>query len=59
VISAVESATERFDKRVEKVVDDVHDAGEEVLGRVSTETRSVGERAAPPQSASPARPPRR
>jgi heparin binding hemagglutinin HbhA len=46
VISAVEDATERFDKNVEKVVDDVHDAGEEVLGRVSTETRSVGERAA-------------
>ncbi|MDT7659253.1 MAG: heparin binding hemagglutinin HbhA, partial [Pseudonocardiales bacterium] len=31
VITAVEDATERFDKNVEKVVDDVHDAGEEVL----------------------------
>lgn len=45
-IGAVGEATGRLDKRVERVVDDVHDAGEEVLGRVSTETRSVGERAA-------------
>jgi heparin binding hemagglutinin HbhA len=46
VIDVVEEATEKFDKRLEQVVDDAHDAGEELLGRVSTETRSVGERAA-------------
>jgi heparin binding hemagglutinin HbhA len=46
VIDVVEEATERLEERLEKVVDDVHDAGEEILGRVSTETRSVGERTA-------------
>jgi heparin binding hemagglutinin HbhA len=45
-IETVEDANRRVEKRVEKAVDDVHDVGEEVLGRVSTETRSVGERAA-------------
>jgi heparin binding hemagglutinin HbhA len=45
-ITVVEDASERFDKRVDRVVDDVHDAGEEVLGRVSRQTRSVGERTA-------------
>lgn len=46
LITAVEDASERFDKRVDRVVDDVHDAGEGVLGRVSRQTRSVGERTA-------------
>lgn len=45
-ITVVEDASVRFDKRVERVVDDVHDAGEEVLGRVTRQTRSVGERTA-------------
>jgi len=45
VLDAVEDATERFDKRVEKVVDELSDPGEELLGRVSSETRSAGERA--------------
>ncbi|MBO0873824.1 MAG: hypothetical protein J2P19_10565 [Pseudonocardia sp.] len=46
LITVVEDASQRFDKRVERVVDDVHDAGEEVLGRVSRQTRSTGERTA-------------
>ncbi|HEY1969460.1 MAG TPA: hypothetical protein VGH89_16020 [Pseudonocardia sp.] len=46
VIEAVEEATERLEKNLDKVVDSAHDRGEEVLGRVSTETRSVGEKAA-------------
>ena len=42
----IEDATERLEKNFDKVVDTAHDRGEEVLGRVSTETRSVGEKAA-------------
>jgi heparin binding hemagglutinin HbhA len=46
VLEVVEDATERIEKNFDKVVDSAHDRGEEVLGRVSTETRSAGEKAA-------------
>lgn len=46
VLDGVADANEELEKRVEKAVDDLHDAGEEVLGKVSTQTRSVGEKAA-------------
>jgi len=46
VLDTVSDANTEFEKRVDKAVDDFHDAGEEVLGRVSTQTRSVGEKAA-------------
>lgn len=46
VLDSVSEANTEIEKRVEKAVDDLHDAGEEVLGRVSTQTRSVGEKAA-------------
>jgi len=46
VIDTVSEANSEFEKRVDKAVDDFHDAGEEVLGRVSTQTRSVGEKTA-------------
>jgi len=46
VLDGVSDANVELEKRVEKAVDDLHDAGEEVLGKVSTQTRSVGEKAA-------------
>jgi heparin binding hemagglutinin HbhA len=46
VLQTVEDAGDRFDRQIERVVDEVHDAGEGVFSRVSTDTRSVGERAA-------------
>jgi heparin binding hemagglutinin HbhA len=46
VLDTVSEANTELEKRVDKAVDDFHDAGEEVLGRVSTQTRSVGEKAA-------------
>lgn len=46
VLDGVADANDELEKRVEKAVDDLHDAGEEVLGKVSTQTRSVGEKAA-------------
>lgn len=46
VLDGVSDAGVDLEKRVEKAVDDLHDAGEEVLGKVSTQTRSVGEKAA-------------
>lgn len=39
-------ADERTVRSVGSLVDEVHDRGEDLLGRVSTETRSVGEKAA-------------
>jgi heparin binding hemagglutinin HbhA len=39
-------ADERTVRSVGSFVDEVHDRGEDLLGRVSTETRSVGEKAA-------------
>ncbi len=46
VLETVADATDQLEVRLEKAVDDAHDVGEEVLGRVSVETRSVGEKAA-------------
>jgi heparin binding hemagglutinin HbhA len=46
VLGEVRDASDQLDRRVERTVDNVHDASEEAMGRFSTETRSVGERAA-------------
>ncbi|MBA2324786.1 MAG: hypothetical protein H0V92_12510 [Pseudonocardiales bacterium] len=46
VLDDVAEAHTQLEKRVDKAVDELHDASEEVLGRVSTQTRSVGEKAA-------------
>ncbi|HEX4253177.1 MAG TPA: hypothetical protein VH008_35270 [Pseudonocardia sp.] len=45
-LRAVESADKRSSTAVEKLVDGLHDVGEEVLEAVSFETRSAGERTA-------------
>lgn len=45
-LRAVESADKRSSTLVEKLVDELHEVGEEVLEAVSFETRSVGERTA-------------
>jgi len=45
-IRTARNANRRFDQQVETLVDQVHDAGEDLLGRVSSETRSIGEKAA-------------
>ncbi|HEX4358181.1 MAG TPA: hypothetical protein VH141_11705 [Pseudonocardia sp.] len=45
-LRAVESADKRSTTLVEKLVDGLHEVGEEVLEAVSFETRSVGERTA-------------
>ncbi|MFP5022648.1 hypothetical protein [Pseudonocardia phyllosphaerae] len=45
-IATVEDLTEKFDARVDEFVDDTHDAAEKALGVVTTQTRSVGEKAA-------------
>lgn len=45
-LRGVEDATGRIERQVDRAVDTAHDRGEEVLGRVSRETRSVGERTA-------------
>lgn len=42
----VEDITDRFDRRVDRGADAAHDLAEDALERFSTETRSVGERAA-------------
>ncbi len=46
VLRSARDANSRLDRQVETVVDQVHDTGEELLGRVSTKTRSVGEKTA-------------
>jgi hypothetical protein len=46
VLANVAAASDRIDRRVELVVDDVHDASEEALGRVSLRTLAARERAA-------------
>lgn len=46
VLHTVSEADNAIEKRAEMAVDGLHDVGEEVLGRVSTQTRSVGEKAA-------------
>jgi heparin binding hemagglutinin HbhA len=45
-IATVESYTEKFDARVDVLVDDAHDAAEKVLTTVTRQTRSTGEKAA-------------
>jgi heparin binding hemagglutinin HbhA len=45
-LRTVENANKRSNSVVEKIVDELHDAGEDTLQAMSTETRSVGERAA-------------
>jgi len=45
-LRALESADKRSSTLVEKLVDELHEVGEEVLEAVSFETRSVGERTA-------------
>ncbi|HEY1969613.1 MAG TPA: hypothetical protein VGH89_16790 [Pseudonocardia sp.] len=45
-LRGVEDADKRVSTRVEKIVDELHDAGEDFLGSVSSETRSVGEKTA-------------
>jgi heparin binding hemagglutinin HbhA len=45
-LRSVKDANQRFDRQVEKIVDELHDGGEEVLDAVSFETRSVGEKTA-------------
>ncbi|MGI5127109.1 hypothetical protein ACQEVB_09895 [Pseudonocardia sp. CA-107938] len=42
----IESVTDRFEARVDALVDDAHDAAEKALSTVSTQTRSTGERVA-------------
>lgn len=46
VLRNVADATERLDIQVEFVVDEMHDASEEALGRMSLETMAARERAA-------------
>jgi heparin binding hemagglutinin HbhA len=46
VLRNVEDLNVRANKQVDSIVDELHDAGEDLLGRVSTETRSVGEKTA-------------
>jgi heparin binding hemagglutinin HbhA len=46
VLDGVADANDELEKRGEKARADRHDPGEEVLGKVSTQTRSVGEKAA-------------
>jgi heparin binding hemagglutinin HbhA len=45
-LRTVENANKRSNSMVEKVVDELHDAGEDALQAMSVETRSVGEKTA-------------
>ena len=45
-ISTIETYTDKFDARVDDLVDDAHDAGEKALRTVTRQTRSVGEKTA-------------
>lgn len=45
-LRTAEDLNERVNAQVETIVDELHDAGEDLLGRVGTETRSVGEKTA-------------
>jgi heparin binding hemagglutinin HbhA len=45
-LRTIEDANKRFDSQLENLVDELHDAGDEVLKVVSFESRSVGEKAA-------------
>ena len=41
-----ENLTDRANRQIDTIVDELHDAGVDLLGRVSTETRSAGEKTA-------------
>jgi heparin binding hemagglutinin HbhA len=45
-LRTIEDTNKRFDRQLENLVDELHDAGEEVLKVVTFESRSVGEKAA-------------
>lgn len=45
-ISTIETYTDKFDARVDVLVDDAHDVAEKALSTVTRQTRSAGERAA-------------
>jgi heparin binding hemagglutinin HbhA len=45
-LRTVEDANHRFDERVDNMVDDLHDVGENALGVVTSRTRSTGEKVA-------------
>lgn len=45
-IETLESYTEKFDARVDDLVDDAHDAAEKALGAVTRQSRSTGEKVA-------------
>jgi heparin binding hemagglutinin HbhA len=45
-LTTIESVTDKFDARVDSLVDDAHDAAEKALSSVSTQTRSTGEKVA-------------
>ena len=45
-ISTIETYTDRFDARVDVLVDDAHDAAEKALSAVTRQTRSTGEKVA-------------
>lgn len=45
-ISTIETYTDKFDARVDVLVDDAHDAAEKALSTVTRQTRSTGEKAA-------------
>jgi heparin binding hemagglutinin HbhA len=45
-LDTFESVTDKFDARVDSLVDDAHDAAEKALSTVSTQTRSTGEKVA-------------
>jgi heparin binding hemagglutinin HbhA len=46
VLRSAEDLNKRAVKQVDTVVDELHDAGEDVLDRFSSETRSIGEKTA-------------
>ena len=45
-LRSAKDANKRVEKQVETLVDQAHDVGEDLLGRVSVETRSIGEKTA-------------
>jgi heparin binding hemagglutinin HbhA len=45
-LRSAKDADKRVEKQVETLVDRAHDVGEDLLGRVSLETRSIGEKTA-------------
>jgi heparin binding hemagglutinin HbhA len=45
-LRSAKDANKRVEKQVETIVDQAHDVGEDLLSRVSVETRSIGEKTA-------------